>query len=303
MIRKPVNRQKNEGDWLTTYSDLVTLLLTFFVLLFSFSEIDSVKWRDLVRSFTGKELIAIDEGRGDIIGDLTDIIGIDDGQIKKETVAPIESSDNTDSKAPSDDSEGENEQGQPDDDMENAEVNIKDPSDVEFERLYHTLLEYSGGEEQGIYVTMNEYQIRIRLSNHLLFDTGKAQITNENEKLLFDLTNIIVDFDSVINKIVIEGNTDNVPINNLSYKDNFELSLARSLSVLYFLKNHMNLVPQKLVPLGYGEYNPIGDNTTEEGKAKNRRTDIVLVKDIKVEKPGDIDYGFLGVLQNKGGES
>lgn len=285
MIGKRSDNQAGEGEWLVTYSDLVTLLLTFFVLLFSFSAVDSTKWKELVKTFTGKDLFIMEDGSVEVIGDHDGMIGIEDSVYMEE---PAEETAETEE----DNSNDGLIEGEP----EEADSLV----DEKFTGLYNALVEYSEKEGQGISVTMNEYQVRIRLSNHLLFSTGQARITKENEKLLFELSEIIFKYDDVIDKIVIEGNTDNIPIHNTEYKDNFELSLARSLSVLYYLKNHVNMLPQKLVPMGYGEYNPICDNATQEGRAKNRRTDIVLVRNIRNDDVADIDYGFLRTTNNEG---
>jgi chemotaxis protein MotB len=265
-VKKPGRKPNSDGDWILTYSDVVTLLLTFFVLLFSFSEIDAFKWRELVVSFTGKEILAVNEGSGAIIGDPKEITII-------EEIEPSAGKE-------------EEEEFEKKGEAEETTQPVAEVAD-EFAKLYEALVEYS--ETEGdIEITMNEYQIRIRLSNNLLFETANADITEENERILKDLTKIVFDFEETISRIVVEGNTDNLPISNDQYKDNFELSLARSLSVLYYLKNNMDMNPQKLVPMGYGEYNPIGDNDTEEGRALNRRTDIVLVKDVAMGVPGSV---------------
>ncbi|MDD2262668.1 MAG: OmpA family protein, partial [Clostridia bacterium] len=86
------------------------------------------------------------------------------------------------------------------------------------------------------------------------------------------------EYESVLDKLVIEGNTDNIPINTARYRDNFELSIYRALNVFYFIQQE-DLFPAKKIEIkGYGENNPIASNDTEEGRALNRRTDIVIMK-------------------------
>ena len=86
--------------------------------------------------------------------------------------------------------------------------------------------------------------------------------------------------------IGIEGYTDNVPIKHSSWKSNWELSSARSLSVLYFLANEKGISPERLSAIGFGEYRPVVSNDTREGRKLNRRVEIVIQPKVSKVKEG-----------------
>jgi chemotaxis protein MotB len=117
-------------------------------------------------------------------------------------------------------------------------------------------------------------KIRLILASAVLFDSGRATLAPRSEKILAAVAEQIKTLD---NPIQIEGHTDNVPIHGGRYKSNWELSMARAYSVLVFLKNH-GIAPQRLSAIGYGKYHPIADNNTAEGRAKNRRIEIDLLR-------------------------
>ena len=81
------------------------------------------------------------------------------------------------------------------------------------------------------------------------------------------------------NEIVAEGNTDNVPVNNAKYRSNWELSTERSLSIVRYLIEQKNINPNRISLKGYGEFNPIVPNDSDENRAKNRRVDILVVEE------------------------
>ena len=122
----------------------------------------------------------------------------------------------------------------------------------------------------------------ISLSNAIFFDPGSAQIKQDNENTLLDIANM---FTVMENLIRIEGHTDNVPMNSAEYPSNWDLSTARAANVVRLITSKSNLSPEKLIAVGYGEYRPIADNATEEGRAKNRRIDIIVLS----EKYNDLE--------------
>jgi chemotaxis protein MotB len=125
----------------------------------------------------------------------------------------------------------------------------------------------------------------VSLSDTLFFDTGKAEIKPEWESKLTDLGKIL---NQLNNYIRIEGHTDNVPIKNGEFSSNWQLSCARAANVTEFLMQNSSIPPEKLSAVGYGQYRPIADNSTEAGRAKNRRVDIIIVnsKLNSIEKDG-----------------
>jgi chemotaxis protein MotB len=303
-------------DWLTTYSDLVTLLLAFFVLLFSFSEVDAKKWDELVKTFSGEFVIQENSDTSSILEDSSSVLennNIDireqliESQRQQEEKEAVEEDleenleENDDLEEPEEDIEEppEEETEEPEEEIEETqedeievpveEEEIEEPLeegnqvdqeiiDEEFEALYGELIEFNDVEGLKLEIAKSNSEIRIRLSNNLLFSPEEANIYENSTETLREIVNIIKSYDDTLELIIMEGNTDNLPITTGRYRDNFELSIERALNVLYFFRYEGNFQPDKLVPMGYGEYNPVATNDTIEGRAKNRRTDILLIK-------------------------
>jgi chemotaxis protein MotB len=118
---------------------------------------------------------------------------------------------------------------------------------------------------------------RIVLTNAILFASGSVRISDEGKVILDRIWDVIVKYPD--REIFIEGHTDNIPIAKKyegKYRSNWELSAARSLAVLHYVKNHPNATPGRLRVMGYGETQPVVDNSTEEGRMQNRRVEIVI---------------------------
>ena len=121
----------------------------------------------------------------------------------------------------------------------------------------------------------NERGITIHILDDILFHSGSAGLTKESLIVLDHLASILK---QLPNDIRIEGHTDNVPINTSSFPSNWHLSVARALNTAYYFINNEGLVPEKVSIVGYSEYKPIASNDTPEGRATNRRVDIVIIK-------------------------
>jgi len=150
------------------------------------------------------------------------------------------------------------------------------------------LLEERLGKEisdKQIKLQMMEKGLVITVVGDLLFDSGKAQIRPEAYPLLDKVSRILKDNMGGFN-IGIEGYTDNVPIKHSSWKSNWELSTARSLSVLHFLVNEKGIAPERLSAIGFGEYRPVATNDTREGRKLNRRVEIVIQPKVSKVKEG-----------------
>ena len=135
--------------------------------------------------------------------------------------------------------------------------------------------EISAGE---IKITQLQGKLTVNLVDRILFDSGKAQVKEDGRKVLDKVGAVL---NRVADKnIRIEGHTDNVPITTelrSKYPSNWELSTARATAVARYLQDHDKVDPARLVAAGYGEYHPVSPNNTPEGRALNRRIEIVLV--------------------------
>jgi len=123
-------------------------------------------------------------------------------------------------------------------------------------------------------VTMRNGKVYVSLSDKLLFKSGDANVEVKGKEALKKLAEVLNKNNDV--SIAIEGHTDNVPIKTSQYKDNWDLSTARATNVVRLLTDEYKMDAKRLTAAGRGEYSPIADNSTAEGKAKNRRTEIVL---------------------------
>lgn len=119
-------------------------------------------------------------------------------------------------------------------------------------------------------------KVLLRMADSALFDSGKADITPKADKLLSNISKILVEYSDFIKIVRIEGHTDNRPINTPQFRSNWELSASRSINVLKRLLEISQLEPQKFYAVGFSEFSPIADNNTVSGRAQNRRVDFVI---------------------------
>ena len=116
----------------------------------------------------------------------------------------------------------------------------------------------------------------IQLPNNVLFDAGKSKLKDAGREALVEVAAILAGFDR---NYLIAGHTDNVPISSGRYESNWALSTARAVEVVTFLQEN-GVEPKKIAAAGYGEYDPVASNDTEEGKALNRRIEIILMPNL-----------------------
>lgn len=130
------------------------------------------------------------------------------------------------------------------------------------------------GLKGSVATQIDERGLVVSLNDTMVFDTGKADIKLESQKKIIEIGKML---NQLNNYIRIEGHTDNIPIKNSQYSSNWQLSSVRAANVTEFLIDNCGIVPQRLSAVGYGEYRPVLDNSTEEGRARNRRVDIIIV--------------------------
>ena len=116
--------------------------------------------------------------------------------------------------------------------------------------------------------------VYISLADNMLYKSGSYEINERAQETLSKIAKIIMDYKDY--DVLIEGNTDNVPISRENIRNNWDLSCLRASSVVQYLQNHYGVDPKRLTAGGRGEYNPIATNDTEIGKQRNRRTQIII---------------------------
>ena len=150
---------------------------------------------------------------------------------------------------------------------------------------------------EGVSLSMEERGLVITFLDEILFDSGKEKIRSEAFPALDKVASVITSKAADLN-VGIEGHTDNEPIKYSGWKTNWELSTARSTSVLHYLLEK-GVLPEKLAAIGYGEYRPVDSNDTPEGRRKNRRVEIVILPELKKVPTGTKGASTTGMLEPK----
>ena len=254
---------KPAAGWITTFSDLMNLLLCFFVLLFSMSTVDAEKFQMVIASLQSSLSImpagSMSIGEGEMVGNgISQLPNID---VYFET----SSGEDGDSQG------GKTEETETETDV--AEQ-YKEQALAESEQMAEQIEQQieAGGLQNQVEVDFNAEYVKLTLNGAILFDSAKANIREDAQPLIAKIGTILENYDS--NVIEIEGHTDNVPIHSSKYENNNVLSMYRALSVADFIRDNTTLDPALIKSSGRGEYVHVADNTTEEGRARNRRVEI-----------------------------
>lgn len=254
---------KPAAGWIITFSDLMNLLLCFFVLLFSMSTVDAEKFQMVIASLQSSLSImpagSMSIGEGEMVGNgISQLPNID-------VFFETSSGEDGDSQG------GKTEETETETDV--AEQ-YKEQALAESEQMAEQIEQQieAGGLQNQVEVDFNAEYVKLTLNGAILFDSAKANIREDAQPLIAKIGTILENYDS--NVIEIEGHTDNVPIHSSKYENNNVLSMYRALSVADFIRDNTTLDPALIKSSGRGEYVPVADNTTEEGRARNRRVEI-----------------------------
>jgi chemotaxis protein MotB len=267
--RKKAKHQEEENAerWLVSYADFMTLLFAFFTTLYAISTVDAQKMGRMVYSMRasfdsaifeqGSRTLSLSKGSGGaesssaIVQNYTMKGGPD---LKEKTLKELEGLRRASKKPILSD--------------EKAMGRLK--------RSVETLL---GPEviKGKVRAHMEPRGLVISLGENGLFDSGADQIKPEGKVLLDTLATSLV---SLGNYIRVEGHTDNVPIHNSRFPSNWELSTARATAVISRLVGNFGIRPDLVSAAGYAEYRPCSQNDTEEGKARNRRVDVIILNPV-----------------------
>jgi chemotaxis protein MotB len=132
-----------------------------------------------------------------------------------------------------------------------------------------------GVNDKDVDIKVDKTVVFINLSDNMLFVSGSALITNRANEVLGKIAKIIESRPDL--EVMVEGYTDNVPMNKACFDDNWDLSVKRATSVVRILQKTFKIDPNKLIAAGRGEYNTLAPNDTPEGRATNRRTRIIIM--------------------------
>lgn len=226
---------------MVTFSDLITLILVFFILLFSMSQIDNVKFKAVAQSFQQQQLLDFSP-----------------------SVIPAEHP----SSSPTMQNEQNTKAGNPV--LSKTELK-QDPLDEILQEVRAYLKK--NDVDKGIIANRDERGVVLVLQEQVLFDTGEAEILVQAYPFLNKIGKMLED---IPNFVKVEGHTDNRPITTFRYPSNWELSTARSSSVIRYFIDHYQVQSKRFIAVGYGDTRPSVPNTSKENLQKNRRVEIVI---------------------------
>lgn len=245
----------NHDRWLISYADFITLLFAFFVVMYAISSVNEGKYRVLsdtlesVFSESTRSLDPIQVGkisRGE--GEKNPNPGSNDLPLNVIELPPLKSDTPP---------------------QVSADI-IRTISDIT-EQLNNTLLDMI--EDEDIIIKQGEDWVELEIKSNVLFASGESRLEHTAVPIIGKVANIL---NTSANPIQVEGFTDNKPISTPKFPSNWELSAARAASVVHLLDRY-GVDPNRMSAIGYGEYKPIADNQTEDGRQKNRRVVLVIL--------------------------
>ena len=259
--RKRQEDHVNHERWLVSYADFITLLFAFFVVMYAVSSVNQGKYRVLSDTL---------EAAFDPAGAFNE---------EEKSLNPIQVGETARSPNRSAvEMEKGSSQGE-----ETQEDALRDLADLQ--RLNQTMetVETMADEldevlmpeiqDELVNIKRNNLWLEIEIKSSLLYPSGSASLSRNAVPLIEQIAEILKPFP---NRIHVEGFTDNIPINSPRYPSNWELSSARAASVVRLLAQS-GIAPESMAAIGYGEFRPLADNTTEEGRSKNRRVVLVVL--------------------------
>ncbi len=292
-MAKRKERPPEEGSpaWMTTFSDLMNLLLCFFVLLFASSTLDEGKLQKIAASFNNMSYSVLPQGAISLIKDmeisggvtqLPDVMDIlseigyaqqeSGNSIDESAIGNAENDEQNTAEEQTTETPSSTEETLTEKELaEQLEEKGLEQSEQMYEEIQDMLVSYSLEDKQII--DYNSQYVELDMNGAIFFESGEADITEESKPYLTKIASILVKYKDCV--IEFEGHTDNVPMSNGKFKNNRYLSVARATTVYEYIISKENLIESNIKIAGYGESRPLTSNDTAEGRARNRR---VVVK-------------------------
>jgi chemotaxis protein MotB len=243
--------KKGSPPWMATFADLSTLLMTFFVLLLSFSSMDVQKFRDMLGSIQTAFGVQFEE-RGQFQPvKQEDKKDAEEDKTKLELKAPL--------------------RPLPKQQLDAHQIKVE--SDAMAAQVQNLIK--ATNVDKDIEMTKGPRGVRLRVKGGLFFQPGKADLKARAKPFLAGVAKVLKK--SKLN-LIVEGHTDNLPIRTAVFPSNWELSAARATAVVRYLNEEGGILPTKMGAVGFGPYYPLVSNRTAEGRSKNRRVEFVFTK-------------------------
>jgi chemotaxis protein MotB len=249
--KKEPEKAANHERWLVSYADFITLLFAVFVTLYAMSQTDKQKVEQVAASYRSAFGITV---------------GASSGKpqfMPKSDIMPIPAM-----KQQLKNTEKQKSKG---DGSAKVQATKKD-----FKEMLVSLERYLNmhNEQDKVNVAISKRGLVISLKEAGFFDSGSATVNQASFELLAKIGESLAPYS---NPISFEGHTDTLPIRSSQFQSNWELSTARATNLAHHFMDRHGFTPEKVSVTGYGEYRPVADNATEEGRKQNRRVDIVLL--------------------------
>lgn len=262
-------KSENSERWLLTYSDLITLLMILFILLYAMSNVNQEKYDELAGSLSD----SLGNGsNGSLNGSISVLPGglsvlLGDGE-----VLPGGSSKESDSSGNTSDLNNEINADNGNSLDQSQNTSTKDQMETLNDDINKIITENDLGQD----ISTNSYEdgLVITFPSSVFFDSGNAVLKDTMKRALDIIADKLNDID---NDILVKGFTDNVPIKDSMFPSNWQLSAVRAANVVQYLIEKDNVDGTRLMAVGCGENNPVASNDTVEGRNKNRRIEMIIL--------------------------
>lgn len=276
MARKKQHEEhENHERWLVSYADFITLLFAFFVVMYSVSSVNEGKYRVLSDSLTAAFRAPPHSAEPIQIGEHLQGPGIALPVQGTPSLIALPIPEQPKPK-PDEDFIRKNEMSTVDANKSaEASKATSAGADTQMQQITDEIVAAMSGliQEDLISVRRDKRWLEVEIKSSILFPSGSAELAPEAFGMLQSLAQILAKFP---NPIHVEGFTDNVPIHTLQFLSNWELSAARAASVVHLFTEY-GVAPGRMAAIGYSEFKPVADNSTPEGRAKNRRVVLVVM--------------------------
>jgi chemotaxis protein MotB len=238
-----------DESWLLPYSDLMTLMLALFIVLYGMSTVDALKFQEMSEAF--KSVLT----GGTSVLDQNAMISNN-----RTSLSEMETPKSTQ------------------DGLMTKKNELKRQEQQNLESLKKQLDTYikENGLTDDLETKLNQSQLMITISDKALFASGEAVVKPEARQLAKAISNMLQQFPDY--EVIVSGHTDNVPISTYEFPSNWDLSSVRALNFMKILLLNTNLDPKKFSAIGYGEYHPVASNDTAAGRAQNRRVEVSIIR-------------------------
>lgn len=251
---KQHHEEHMDETWLIPYADLLTLLLALFIILFASSEMDSKKYDSIMRSlnsaFTG----------GTSFFEQPEVIPLigEPASKKKDEDAKSEQAD-----------------------QKSVEQQTIQKETAELQELKQKLDQYIQDNKLStqLETKLTNDMLMITIRDNALYASGSAIVKPDAQKLAVTIADMLTQYPQY--QIEVAGHTDNVPIRNAEFETNWDLSAKRALNFMKILLQNDKITADRFRAIGYGEFRPIDSNDSADGRSKNRRVEVSILRTIK----------------------